>query len=432
MRTIFIALTLCLAVAFPSLLAAQAQRSPEFKQKYQLKEAVVLSRHNIRSPLSDSKSDLGRMTPHKWTEWTAPKSELTLRGGVLETQMGQYFRKWAEDAGLFPVNHTPDADDVNVIANSMQRCIATAQYFTSGFMPVGGIKVIHRYMPSKMDSLFNPQLTKVSPEFIATAMEQIKAMGGKKGIKGINEAIAPDYAMITEVLDVDESPMAKEKNPKLNALNNYDTELLWEVYQEPRLKSGSALKELNSASDALILQYYEQPDTLKAAFGHNISRKDWEKIAHVKDTYQDVLFTAPIVAANVAHPLIQYMYDELRSPARKFTFLVGHDSNLSSVATALGVEEYELPNAIEKKTPIGSKIVIEKFLGADGKEYADINIVYQSVDQLRNMELLDLNNPPIIYPLTLKGLQKNTDGLYLMSDVNARFEQALRDYENIK
>lgn len=432
MRTIFIALTLCLAVAFPSLLAAQAQRSPEFKQKYQLKEAVVLSRHNIRSPLSDSKSDLGRMTPHKWTEWTAPKSELTLRGGVLETQMGQYFRKWAEDAGLFPVNHTPDADDVNVIANSMQRCIATAQYFTSGFMPVGGIKVIHRYMPSKMDPLFNPQLTKVSPEFIATAMEQIKAMGGKKGIKGINEAIAPDYAMITEVLDVDESPMAKEKNPKLNALNNYDTELLWEVYQEPRLKSGSALKELNSASDALILQYYEQPDTLKAAFGHNISRKDWEKIAHVKDTYQDVLFTAPIVAANVAHPLIQYMYDELRSPARKFTFLVGHDSNLSSVATALGVEEYELPNAFEKKTPIGSKIVIEKFLGADGKEYADINIVYQSVDQLRNMELLDLNNPPIIYPLTLKGLQKNTDGLYLMSDVNARFEQALRDYENIK
>lgn len=432
MRTIFIALTLCLAVAFPSLLAAQAQRSPEFKQKYQLKEAVVLSRHNIRSPLSDSKSDLGRMTPHKWTEWTAPKSELTLRGGVLETQMGQYFRKWAEDAGLFPVNHTPDADDVNVIANSMQRCIATAQYFTSGFMPVGGIKVIHRYMPSKMDPLFNPQLTKVSPEFIATAMEQIKAMGGKKGIKGINEAIAPDYAMITEVLDVDESPMAKEKNPKLNALNNYDTELLWEVYQEPRLKSGSALKELNSASDALILQYYEQPDTLKAAFGHNISRKDWEKIAHVKDTYQDVLFTAPIVAANVAHPLIQYMYDELRSPARKFTFLVGHDSNLSSVATALGVEEYELPNAIEKKPPIGSKIVIEKFLGADGKEYADINIVYQSVDQLRNMELLDLNNPPIIYPLTLKGLQKNTDGLYLMSDVNARFEQALRDYENIK
>lgn len=431
MKNFVAAILLIATFMIPSICVAQSQRSKEFKDKYQLKEAVVLSRHNIRSPLSDSKSDLGRMTPHEWNKWTAGKSELTLRGGVLETQMGQYFRKWATDAGLFPENYTPDADDVNVIANSMQRCIATAQYFTSGFMPVGGIRVNHRYMPSKMDPLFNPQLTKVSPEFIATAMKQIKAMGGKKGIVGINEAITPDYDMITEVLDVDQSPMAKEKSPKLDALKNYNTEFIWEQYQEPRLKSGSALKELNSASDALILQYYEQPDTLKAAFGHKITRKDWEKIAHVKDTYQDVLFTAPIVATNVSHPLIQYMYDELRSPDRKFTFLVGHDSNLSAVATALGVEEYELPDAIEKKTPIGSKIVIEKFVDPDGKEYADINIVYQSVDQLRNMELLDLDNPPMIYPLTLKGIEKNADGLYNMADVNARFEEALRNYDNI-
>jgi len=34
------------------------------------------------------------MTPHEWNKWTAGKSELPLRGGVLETQMGQYFRKW--------------------------------------------------------------------------------------------------------------------------------------------------------------------------------------------------------------------------------------------------------------------------------------------------------------------------------------------------
>lgn len=432
MKAIFKAALAMILMGAPAMLMAQAQRSQEFKDKYQLKEAVVLSRHNIRSPLSDSKSDLGRMTPHEWTKWSAGKSELTSRGGVLETMMGQYFRKWAVDAGLFPENYVPTADDLNVIANSMQRCIATAQYFTSGFMPVGGVRVNHRYTPSKMDPLFNPQLTKVSPEFVEIAMKQINDMGGKKGIVGINEAIAPDYALMTEVLDVKDSPMAKANDPKLKALDNYNTEIVLEKWAEPSMKSGSALKELNSASDAFILQYYEEPDTLKAAFGHKLTRKDWEKLAHIKDTYQDVLFTAPIVAANVANPLIQYMYDELRSPDRKFTFLVGHDSNLSSVATALGVEEYELPNAIEKKTPIGSKIVIEKFLGADGQEYADINIVYQSVDQLRQMQLLGLDNPPCIYPLSLKGLTRNADGLYKMSDVAARFEKALQDYENIK
>lgn len=422
-----------LAVFSAGLFTSQAQtkRSDDFKNKYKLKEAVVLSRHNIRSPLSDSKSALGRMTPHEWNKWTAGKSELTLRGGVLETQMGQYFRKWATDAGLFDENHIPTADELNVIANSMQRCIATARYFTSGFMPVGDVTVNHRYAPSKMDPLFNPQLTKVSPEFIAIATEQIKGMGGKKGIVGINEAIAPDYKLMMDVLDVKDSPMAKANDPALKAFDNYNTEIVFEKFKEPSMKSGSALKELNAASDAFILQYYEQPDSVKAAFGHKLTRKDWERLAHVKDVYQDVLFTAPIVATNVARPLIQYMYDELRSPDRKFTFLVGHDSNLSAVSTALGVEEYELPAAIEKKTPIGSKIVVEKFVGPDGEEYADINIVYQTVEQLKNMELLDLDNPPMIYQLSLKGLEKNADGLYKMSDVANRFEEALAAYEAI-
>lgn len=410
---------------------AQQQRSPEFKQKYQLKEAVVLSRHNIRSPLSDSKSDLGRMTPHQWTVWSAPKSELTLRGGAVETMMGQYFRKWAEDAGLFPENHQPSADDVNVQANSMQRCIATAQYFTSGFMPVGGVEVNHRYVPSKMDPLFNPQLTKVSPEFVAIAMKQIAEQGGKNGIRGISEQLRPDYELIIDVLDVDKSPMTKDNDPKLKALDNYDTEFVFEQFREPGLKSGSALKTLNGASDAFILQYYEEPDTLKAAFGHKLTRADWERLAHIKDVYQDALFTAPIVAVNVARPLIQYMYDELRSPDRRFTFLVGHDSNLSSVATALGVEPYELPAAIEKKTPIGSKIVVEKFEGKDGKTYADINIVYPTIEQLRNLQLITLDNPPMVYPLSLEGLERNADGLYLLSDVESRFEQALRAYDAI-
>ncbi len=432
MRAIFTAALALVFMSVPALLNAQAQRSQEFKDKYKLKEAVVLSRHNIRSPLSDSKSDLGRMTPHQWTKWSAGKSELTSRGGALETLMGQYFRKWAVDAGLFPENHIPTADDLNVIANSMQRCIATAQYFSSGFMPVGGVRVNHRYEPSKMDPLFNPQLTKVSPEFVATAMEQINAMGGKNGIVGINEAIAPEYAFIQEVMDTKDSPMARTNDPKLKDFSNFNTEIVFEKFKEPAMKAGSALKDLNAASDAFILQYYEEPDSVKAAFGKNLTREQWARLAKIKDVYQDVLFTAPIVAVNVSHPLIQYIYDELRSPDRKFTFLVGHDSNLSAVATALGVEEYELPNTIEKKTPIGSKIVVEKFVGADGVEYADLNIVYQSVDQLRNMELLSLDNPPMIYPLTLKGLEKNADGLYKFTDLAQRFEETLAAYDAIR
>ena len=421
-------LLLMLTFLCPALAQAQLQRSEAFKGKYKLKEVVILSRHNIRSPLSTNGSTLSKMTPHEWTNWSSAASELTLRGGVLETEMGQFFRKWTIETGLFKDNYVPTIDEVNLYANSMQRCIATAQYFSSGFMPVANLRVNHRYVPSKMDPIFFPRLTKSTEAFRTEAMKQINTMGGKEGLVGINKGLKDSYDLITKVLDMKQSEYYKKGEIK-DFVNN-DTQITLELNQEPGMKG--SLKNANSASDAFILQYYEEPDALKAAFGHKLSLEDWTKIAKVKDVYGDVLFTAPIVAVNVAHPLLQYMYDELNAKDRKFTFLCGHDSNIASVDAALGVEEYSLPNSIEKKTPIGSKLVLEKWVDAAGKAYIAVNLVYQSTDQLKQMSLLDLQHAPQVFSLKLKGLSQNTDGLYTFEDVNARFLQAIRAYDDIK
>lgn len=421
-------LLLILALLCPALAQAQLQRSEAFKGKYKLKEVVILSRHNIRSPLSTNGSALSKMTPHEWTNWSSAASELTLRGGVLETEMGQFFRKWTIETGLFKDNYVPTIDEVNVYANSMQRCIATAQYFSGGFMPVANLRVNHRYVPSKMDPIFFPRLTKSTEAFRTEAMKQINAMGGKEGLVGINKSLKESYDLIAKVLDMKQSEYYKKGEIK-DFVNN-DTQITLELNQEPGMKG--SLKNANSASDAFILQYYEEPDGMKAAFGHKLTTEDWTKIAKVKDVYGDVLFTAPIVAVNVAHPLLQYMYDELNDKDRKFTFLCGHDSNIASVDATLGVEEYSLPNSIEKKTPIGSKLVLEKWVDAAGKAYIAVNLVYQSTDQLKQMSLLDLQHAPQVFSLKLKGLNQNTDGLYTFEDVNARFLQAIRAYDDIK
>lgn len=421
-------LLLILTIICPALAQAQLQRSEAFKGKYKLKEVVILSRHNIRSPLSTNGSALSKMTPHEWTNWSSASSELTLRGGVLETEMGQFFRKWTIETGLFKDNYVPTIDEVNVYANSMQRCIATAQYFSAGFMPVANLRVNHRYVPSKMDPIFFPRLTKSTEAFRTEAMKQINAMGGKEGLVGINKSLKESYDLIAKVLDMKQSEYYKKGEIK-DFVNN-DTQITLELNQEPGMKG--SLKNANSASDAFILQYYEEPDGMKAAFGHKLTTEDWTKIAKVKDVYGDVLFTAPIVAVNVAHPLLQYMYDELNDKDRKFTFLCGHDSNIASVDAALGVEEYSLPNSIEKKTPIGSKLVLEKWVDAAGKTYIAVNLVYQSTDQLKQMSLLDMQHTPQIFSLKLKGLNQNTDGLYTFDDVNARFLQAIRAYDDIK
>lgn len=58
----FIAIYILLAAILPASVFAQVQRSAAFHDKYQLKEVVVLSRHNIRSPLSTNGSALSKMT----------------------------------------------------------------------------------------------------------------------------------------------------------------------------------------------------------------------------------------------------------------------------------------------------------------------------------------------------------------------------------
>ena len=406
---------------------ASAEEANQNNRAYQLKEMVILSRHNIRSPLSGNGSALAEITPHKWFEWTSAPSELSLRGGELETLMGQFFRKWLVHEGLITENYIPAEGEFRFYANSMQRTIATAQYFSSGMLPVANVRIEHKFAPSKMDPVFNPQLTFVNEDFRVKAMEQISAMGGSNGLQGINDSLQNEYTLLEKVLDMKKSNYAKKNG--IDKFRNDDLEIILEVNKEPAMRG--SLKLANQASDAFILQCYEEPNPTKAAFGHSLTLQKWEQIAKVKDVYGDVLFTAPVVAVNVAHPLLKLMSEELALNDRKFTFLCGHDSNIASVLAALQVEEYSLPNSIEKKTPIGSKLVIQKWLGRDGVEYASLNLVYQTTEQLRQRTMLSLKKPPMIYQLKLKGLTQNADKLYLLSDLQKRFEEAISAYDEL-
>jgi Histidine acid phosphatase. len=154
--------------------------------------------------------------------------------------------------------------------------------------------------------------------------------------------------------------------------------------------------------------------------------EDWESISAIKDWYGDVLFTAPVVARQVARPLLRTILEELQADGRKFTFLCGHDSNIGSVLAALDAEDYSLPQTIEKKTPIGCKLVIEKWEDPEGQVFAKLSLVYQSTEQLRSMALLDLENPPMVFPIRLKGFNSNADGLYSYEDVLDRITSAIK------
>ena len=391
---------------------------------YTLEQVVILSRHNIRSPLSGGGSLLGDITPHEWFEWSSDPSELSVRGGTLETNMGQYFRQWLEAENLFERNEQPAKNAVRIYSNSKQRTIATARFFSAGLLPSANSEVEYHMEFDKMDPVFTPQLIFVSDEYKADAEKQIREMFADK-INGLSD----NYSLLADVTDMKESLAWKDGT--VTELVTDDLELKLELNAEPGM-SGS-LKTACSVSDALVLQYYEESDSKKAAFGHNLKTEQWEQISEIKDVYGDVLFTAPLVAPNVAHPLLQEIQKELKADGRKFTFLCGHDSNVGSVLAALGAEEYSLPYTIEKKTPIGCKRVFCRWRDKNGSAFISLDLVYQTTDQLRNATILDLNQSPVTFPITLDGI-KYADAdchLYIEEEFMTRLADAIGEYDAI-
>ena len=389
---------------------------------YKLDRVVILSRHNIRSPLSDKGSVLDTMTPNEWFSWSSDPSDLSLRGGTLETEMGQYFRKWLETEGLFPEDYRPDPEEVRIYANSKQRTIATAGFFKAGLLPVSNSAVEYHSDFDTMDPVFNPQLTFVSESYREDADKEIQELFGDT-IKGLDD----NYKLLSEVIDVHESE--DWKTGKFTGFRTDDTVISLEENAEPSM-TGS-LKTACSISDALVLQYYEADDSA-AAFGRKLTDEEWEKIAEIKDVYGDVLFTAPDIAVNVAHPLLKEIDSELDTAGRRFTFLCGHDSNIASVLASLKAEEYDLPGAIEKRTPIGSKLVFCRWSDDSGKSYISLDLVYQSVDQLRDLTILDLKNPPEAVSIKLEGLSQNGDGLYEEDEFRQRLKDAINAYYDLE
>ena len=400
---------------------AQTKRPDDFRAKYQLKEVVVMSRHNIRSPLTSGGAAHTRVTPHQWFAWTSPSSQLSLRGGVLETEMGQFFRKWLVGEGLLPDNYRPEGSEVLFYANSRQRTFATAKYFSAGFLPFANVEIQHKYFEDKMDPVFTPKFTKMNARYRQQILDEMQTIHG--GPLAWMQSVQPTLTMMEDILDMAHSPAAKNDTTHFRY---DDTQFVLEKGDEPKMKGGYKLA--NSVADALVLQCYESESM--TAFGHQLTEKQWRDICAVKEVYDALLFTTHSAAVNLAYPLVSRIREELHHVGRKFTFLCGHDSNLASIGAALRLRYPETEQALELHTPIGSKLVFEKW--SDGtEEYVAINLVYQRVGQLQNRTLLSPDEPPMVKPVTIDGLTPNSDGLYRLSELDARMAEAMAEYDAI-
>ena len=400
----------------------------EAEQDYTLEQVVILSRHNLRAPLSSNGSVPSELTPHSWIDWSANSSELTLKGGIEEVGMGQYFRKWLDREGLIPENSVPEDDALRFNARDKQRCRATARYFAAGMLPLANIEVEYPGDDNSTEDFMKPVLHFYTDDYAADATAQVAAMGGEAGFDGIAAQTRDAIELIMDTVDMRDSEIYQ--SGKYGNLLSDTFGYVMEADEEPDL--AGAIKPAYQVADALLLQYYEESDATRATFGHELTGEDWAKLGEFMTTCLEMKHGAPLVALNITNPLIRELKGELENDARKFSFFCAHDCTVLGVLSALGAELDALPDSIETKTPIGVKLMFERRRDGEGQAWYRVSMIYRSTEQIRSGELLTLDNPPMRYDLTFKGIKTNPDGLISEKDLLELFDRTLDAYDALE
>ncbi|MEW5287803.1 bifunctional glucose-1-phosphatase/inositol phosphatase [Erwinia papayae] len=390
------ALAVCSAVSGTSAFAAD--------DNLQLEQVLMMSRHNLRAPLADNGSVLAQSTKKAWPQWDVPGGQLTTRGGVLEVYMGRYTREWLVKQGLLKEGQCPAGDEVYAYANSLQRTVATPQFFITGAFPGCDIPVSHQDEMGTMDPVFNPVITDGSDAFNKQALAAMNSTADKLALK-------PAYQRLEKIIDYKNAEICNGKK-QCDLSGDNQNKFSAEKGKEPGVSG--PLKIGNSLVDAFTLQYYEGMPLEQVAWGQIKTPEQWKELSAIKNAYQDTLFTSPEVARNVAAPLVDYirsmLADEDKTTAPKVTLMVGHDSNIASLLTALDFKPYTLPEQNER-TPIGGMIQFQRWHDRkNNQELVKVEYVYQSSDQLRNVTPLTLDTPPKRVTLEMNGCKTDANG----------------------
>lgn len=394
----------------------EAQDNPN---GYKLEQVFVMGRHNVRSPLIPSEI-MDKISRKKLPAWGIPGGELSLKGGLLEVYMGNYLRYWLKQQGLFESDSCPNPSQIHVYANSLQRTVATANYFVTGAFPTCNIPVHHKNKIGHFDSIFRSKLrSRTGKEKQEIESEMRKAT---KELK-----LEDTYALLETILDYKNSPECiMNDNCSFTSKEN---EFIIENGKEPSI-NGPFLLGLRLA-DAFNMQFYEGFKKENVAWGMINERSEFKLILNLINSYQDIKFTTSDIAEDFARPLLHYMNRHFKKAESSkenpvFSLVMGHDSNIATLLSALKFKEYNLPDQYEK-TPIGGQVIFQRWHDPQkNRDLLKVEYVYQTTDQIRDGIPLTEENPPGRVVLRLDNVTYDSQGFCDWEDFKEIIAKTLR------
>ncbi|XP_022824007.1 uncharacterized protein LOC111354702 [Spodoptera litura] len=350
-----------------------------------LEQVVMLGRHNVRTPLTEG---LEMYSSKPWPKWNSTAGVLTEKGLRFEGYIADYISQWLDSEDFF--EGCPQKDDVLIYANTKSRTLESARAFAESAFYNCNISVQHYANLSQFDPLFLPVFHNKTEAFKKQIAEEMK-----RHLSEMN--LTESYAELGRILNIEEADICKKLF--LCDLNSQQTEIVLEEGEEPNVNG--PLYIANAVVDAFIMSYYEGRPMTEVAWGQIETDRQWDLLAKIITENQNIRFKLESGAKDIASPLLRYMFNIFNDGKPKFALLVGHDSNLNSVLTALEFKPFERKLQFEPY-PIGGKIVFQKYSDKMG-QYLKVEYIYPTTKQLRGGDELSSNNEPQRIILELKG-----------------------------
>ena len=401
----------CLIAFAGSVATAQIVPAPSTTVDADLKFVVYFSRHGVRSP-TGKPAQYNTYSVAPWPAWDVPPGYLTPHGYHLMELFGSYDRMQLASEGLAISEGCGDAASVTFYADSDQRTRETGKALAEGLFP--GCNVQVKSLPEGTnDPLFHPNPTDFADADPALATAAIAGRIGKNP-GNVTDAYRNQIGVMDKLLSTCGAPSATlQKRTSL-----------FDIPASLALGKGEHLAELrgplntaSSLAENLLLEYTQGMSTENVGWGC-ITGADILSLINLHTAATDYTLRTPAIARVQATNLLTDILRSLEQatlnkgvsgasskPTDRMLFLIGHDTNLTSIAGLLGLNW--IVDGRRDDTPPGGALVFELWKNRKSRE-SSIRTYFtvQTLEQMRTSAELRLSNPPQRVPVFLPGCSK--------------------------
>jgi 4-phytase / acid phosphatase len=384
-----------------------------------LQMVIVLSRHGVRSPTAKPGA-LDVYSAKPWPTWSVQPGYLTPHGKQLMTMMGGWYRTYYADAGFLPASGCMNPASIYVTADDEERTLESANGLLDGFAAHCGLDV-HAAPQSGPDALFSHDVSRVGDAYRRLAAAAVLGRIGNDPARlaASNAAALADLQSV--LLDCAPGSCTTAQTAGKKVLMDQDASIA-PSSDDGLISIKSPLHNASTFAENFFLEYVEGMPMSQVAWGRLTPLKLGQLLA-LHSSYSDISLRTPAVAKAYAGNLARRIAATLQqaatakpvaaaigNPGAKFMFLVGHDTNIETLAGLLDMH-WMLSEQPVDPTFTGGALVFE-LRRATGTGQYNVRAYYvsQSMEQMRDSIRLDLRHPPERAPIFIPGCSQSTPG----------------------